>query len=432
VRRELAGTLAAVGKFTNALRMYEGVKLELDDRYHLVGIYATALLQYREVLEDKPDDKEARRHAANVRTWKKVVRESVARFEQLARAAPQEHRLQVRRAEVTLWSGDHDQALTYFQVLLEEQFDQPGLWRGYLDAAASAPTPLTEAHKRMAVRIYDRRATQETKVEYLSRLAWVLCRVKEPAKANQLLDRAVALRPTKPAVRKELAGVLAAAGKHAQARQMYKGLKLTTADRYRLAEIDAADRKFDAAERQVRAILRERPADLKAQLLLATILSGSKQFAKAAKVYRQLGRDYPQDPTIPVKLAELALWSGDYDSALAQFQRLLDKKAQQPALWAGYIDAGASARALPDALHKTVLHIYKNLRKAETKDAVFLTRMAWVLRRVKEPNKSIALLKKALARDPGSRPIRLQLAQTLHEVGAYWEAEEHFKALLKK
>jgi cellulose synthase/poly-beta-1,6-N-acetylglucosamine synthase-like glycosyltransferase/tetratricopeptide (TPR) repeat protein len=432
VRRELAGTLAAVGKFTDALQMYEGVKLDLDDRYHLVGIYATALLRSREVLEDKPDDKEARRQSAYVLTWKKVVGESVARFEDLARAAPADHRLQVRRAEVTLWSGDHDKALAYVQALLEEQFDQPPLRRSYLDAAASASLPLTEAHKRMAVRIYGRHAARETKVEYLSRLAWVLYRVKELAKVNQLLDRAVALRPAEPAVRKELAGVLAAAGRHQQARQMYQGLKLTPADRYRLAEIDTAGRKFDAAEKQVRAILEERPGDLKAQMLLATIYSGSKQFAKAAKLYQQLLEDNPQDPTIPVKLAELALWGGDYDTALAQFQKLLDRNAQQPALWKGYIDAAASAKALPETLHRTVLRIYQNLREPEAKDAVFLTRLAWVLRRVKEPNKSIALLKKDLALDPGSRPVRLQLAQTLHEVGAYREPGEHFKVLLRK
>jgi predicted Zn-dependent protease len=432
VRRELAGTLAAVGKFTDALQMYEGVKLDLDDRYHLVGIYATALLRSREVLEDKPDDKEARRQSAYVLTWKKVVGESVARFEDLARAAPADHRLLVRRAEVTLWSGDHDKALAYFQTLLEEQFDQPPLWRSYLDAAASASLPLTEAHKRIAVRIYGRHAARETKVEYLSRLAWVLYRVKELAKVNQLLDRAVALRPTEPPVRKELAGVLAAAGRHQQARQMYQGLKLTPADRYRLAEIDTAGRKFDAAEKQVRAILEERPGDLKAKMLLATIFSGSKHFAKAAKLYRQLLEDNPQDPSIPVKLAELALWGGDYDTALAQFQKLLDRNAQQPALWKGYVDAAASAKALPETLHQTVLRIYQNLREPEAKDAVFLTRLAWVLRRVREPNKSIVLLKKALALDPGSRPIRLQLAQTLHEVGAYREAGEHFKVLLRK
>jgi predicted Zn-dependent protease len=54
-----------------------------------------------------------------------------------------------------------------------------------------------------------------------------------------------------------------------------------------------------------------------------------------------------------------------------------------------------------------------------------------VLRRVKDLDASVALLKLALVREPDARSIRLQLAETLYEKGAYEEAERQFQALLQ-
>jgi cellulose synthase/poly-beta-1,6-N-acetylglucosamine synthase-like glycosyltransferase/tetratricopeptide (TPR) repeat protein len=432
VRRELAGTLALVGRFKAALTMYQGVKLDLADRYHLVGVYATALQQARAILEDQPDDEEAKRLMAYVQSWQLVVRDSLALVEKLAREAPKDRRLQVRLAEMTLWSGDFDKALGYFQGILEDQFEQPELWRSYIDAAASSTVALTKAHRRMAVRLYDLRSALEFRVEYLCRLAWVFHRLREVPKVNALLDRALALRPTEGVARKELAGMLAAAGRHRQARTLYAGLKLTLGDRYRLVEIDIACEEFDSAEKQVQAILKVKPDDLKSRFLLAQVLSGRKRFAEAAKVYRDMLRDHPNDPTVRIKIAELALWGGDYDNAVNTFQRLLDRNMQQPALWKGYVDAAASASKLPGTAHRTLVYIFDKPRQSELEEPVFLTRLAWVLRRVQEPAKAVVLLEKVLGLEPTNRRIRLQLAETLYEMGSYQQAEKHFKVLLRK
>jgi cellulose synthase/poly-beta-1,6-N-acetylglucosamine synthase-like glycosyltransferase/predicted Zn-dependent protease len=431
VRKELAGTLAAVGKFREALRMYEGLALDSDDRYHLVGIYATALLKCRDSLEEDPDDAEARKQLEYVHGWKKTAAESVALLQKTAADSPGDRQAQVRAAEVTLWFGAYPEAVQRFGALLEEQFEQPELWRPFIDAAASSETGLTAAQTRTVDRICELRAEAEERPEYLSRLAWVLYRLKETPKVDKLLDRALALKPEEPAVRRELAGVLAAAGRHEEARRLYAGLKLTFADRYRLAEIDIAARRYEEAEKQVNDILHDRPDDLRAELLMAAVLSGTHRSAEASRLYRKLLREHPGDRAIPAKLAELALAAGDYDNALAQYQDLLDRDPDRPALWGGYIDAAASASRLTDKVRPMAVRIADGLRDREAAEPTFLARTAWVLRRVKETGRSIALLEKALALEPNSRATRQQLAEALYEKGDYAGAEKQYKALLQ-
>jgi tetratricopeptide (TPR) repeat protein len=321
--------------------------------------------------------------------------------------------------------------LTRLQALLEEQFDQPELWRDTIDAAASTEASFTTAQARLIERIYERRADVETKVEYLSRLAWVLHRLKEAPKVERLLDRALKLRPADPAARRELAGVLAAAGRYDEARRLYDGLKLTFADHYRLAEIAIAGHHYEEAEKEVSEVLRARPDDFRGRMLLAAILSGTKQYAEAARLYRKLLEEHPDDRTLPVKVAELTLWGGDYDGAVVLFQELLDRDVEQPDLWKEYVDAAASAKRLPDKLRPTVVHICDRVRQGKTDDAVFLGRLAWVLRRVKETDKSVVLLDKAVSLEPESRTLRQQLAEALQEKGDYEEAEKHYRILLR-
>src|SRR5262249_27379468 len=348
VRRELAGTLAAVGRAQDALRMYEGMTLDMNDRYYLIGIHSTARRKCQELLEEDGEDKEAAREAAYLNGWKKTVDESLVLYEKAVAATPQDRALRIRFAEVTLWSGAHDRAVALFQYLLDDQFEQPDLWRSYIDAAASAEAELTAPQVRLLARIHERKATTETKVEYLSRLAWTWIRLKESPRAERLLDRGLSLNPTDPATRRELAGVLAAAGRHVQARRMYDGLKLTQTDRFRLVELDLAARRFDEADKEVQAILRLKPGNFKARMLQAAVLTGRKQFAEATRLYQELAAAHPDDATIPLKLAELALATGEYDIALARYQERLDKNVNQPAVWKSYIDAAASAKKLPE------------------------------------------------------------------------------------
>jgi tetratricopeptide (TPR) repeat protein len=109
---------------------------------------------------------------------------------------------------------------------------------------------------------------------------------------------------------------------------------------------------------------------------------------------------------------------------------LLAKDWRQPELWAGYVDAAASATSLPPGPHKPLL-----LRVADqslsTNDAVRLARLGWIMRRLGEQRKGLVFLRRALELSPQSRQIRRDLADALQAAGEYDEAERHYQHLLR-
>lgn len=422
-RKELAGVLAAVGRNKEALRLYDGLTLDFEDRRRLVSLYAAenefaaAEEQCRALLRDKPDDKTVERQLADVLSWKKEYAESLTIFERLAQDDPKNEELSRRLAEVTLWSGHHDKALLLFAKLLTVALDQPALWPSYVDAAAGA-TQLDDHQGRLALRISERiQAGDCRNVALLTRLAWVLHRVKQTDKAGPLLDRALALQAKEPAARKELAGVLAAAGRPKDALRLYDGLSLDADDRARLVSLYAADKDFESAERQCRALLQERPGDMQALRLLASVLSWKKDYPEAISLLERLVGESPQDTELPIHLAELTLWSGDHERAAARFQGLLDASLDQPNLWRGFVDAAAALPQLSEPQAALILRIHERVVAAETLDVAFLARLAWLVYRSREPGKAGALLDRAISLRPRDEGVRRELAGTLAAVG---------------
>src|SRR5262249_3303824 len=113
------------------------------------------------------------------------------------------------------------------------------------------------------------------------------------------------------------------------------------------------------------------------------------------------------------------------------YQQLLAEDWQQPDLWPGYVDAAASVKTLPPQPHKALL-LRIGERARTSKDAVYLTRLGWVMRRLGDSAKSLIFLKHRLELAPISRQIRRNLADGLQAGGQYDEAERHYQYLLRK
>ncbi|HJT77401.1 MAG TPA: tetratricopeptide repeat protein, partial [Gemmataceae bacterium] len=461
-RKELAGVLAALGRTKPALHLYDGLSLDLDDRYRLAVLhaadkdFAAAAEQCRAILQERPDDRKALRELADVLSWKKDYAESVALFERLTQTDPNDAELRRRLAEVLLWKSDYDQALARFEALLGANFEQPSLWPEYVDAAASARV-LGEKQAALVRRIAGQVAAGDCKeVALLTRLAWLEYRLKDAATATAFLDRALALAPKEAAARRELAGVLAAAGRNKEALHLYEGVTPDAADHVRLAGLYAAEKDFAAAESHCRAALKEKPEDRAALRQLADVLSWKKDYATALPLLRRLAGEAPQDHELQVRLAEVTLWSGaaaqalplfekltaadpnntelqrrlaeaflwsgDYVRALPRFEALLTANFDQPDLWGEYVDAAASARALNAKQAALARRVAERLPAADCKDAGQATRLAWVLYRVKEPPRAAAYLDRALALAPKEPAVRKDLAGVLAAAGRNKEA----------
>src|SRR5206468_271573 len=123
------------------------------------------------------------------------------------------------------------------------------------------------------------------------------------------------------------------------------------------------------------------------------------------------------DGDLDLRLAQVALWSKNYDEALARFQALLDRKADGPEVVQGYVNAASSAEKLDSSQKHTAIMLHDRLLTAPTKDAVLLARLAWVLQRVDESEKAAALLDRAVAMKPSDPVLRKQLFGALVTAG---------------
>jgi tetratricopeptide (TPR) repeat protein len=410
VCRDLAGVLSAAEEHAAGLKLFQGRRLEPEDRFQMALLHAglkqfdEAESQLRAVLEANPRDKRALQ-------W---------------------------LAQVSLWRGQSASALRQLEERLVEDFGQPALWADYATALANVPRP-TPQQIALALRIAEQPAGDgPDAVSMLTRLAWALYREGKRTADPRLVDRATALadhavrrRPRGGEQRRELAGVLTALGRTRAAWALLDALEPRDGDRTLHIRILAAEKRFDEAETEARRQADHRPNDAEAQLLLADVLGWNHKAEEAARLYEHLLQKNAADERLPRRLAEVTLSAGDFDKALSLYHKLLTSDWKQPDLWPGFVDAAASAHELPAETCKgLLLKIAHQAEAGADKDAVYLGRLSWALRRLGETTRGMALLRRAVQQDPESRELRRRLAEALQAAGDYAEAERHYQYLL--
>jgi cellulose synthase/poly-beta-1,6-N-acetylglucosamine synthase-like glycosyltransferase/tetratricopeptide (TPR) repeat protein len=435
-RKELAGVLGAAGRYKEALALYEGLPPDAGDRQRLASLYEAAgdfsgaAAQYRLILEKHPKDLQALDHLGQVLTWKKDFAAAATVYEQLVQDDPSYPGWLVHVAELKLWSGDAAGALTAYTRVLEKEPRQSKLWPGFIDAAGLVPR-LDAAQAKLARYVGREVLDQQGKdPQFLSRLAWVLVKAGATADALAVLKQADALHPTDPAMRKELAGVFSVVGRPRRAIELFQGLDLTFADRVRLVQFYNADHDFESAEAECRKLLTTKPGDRKVELLLADILAWEGKYPESAALLNRLRQADPDSKELARKLALVDFWGKNYTAALEQFASLLEGDPDQPDLLGDFVAAAAAAPSLDNRYRKMLVGLADKTLADPPEDTQFLSRLAQSLRTLKEPGKAANLLRHAVKIDPGSRPLKLQLAQALYDAGRYNEAKRYFTALL--
>ncbi|WP_020468133.1 glycosyltransferase [Zavarzinella formosa] len=365
IRKEIGTILASknIALFKEADDMFAGTELTGDERKTYISIasqaenFEAARRQARMYLAEQvpgtPKEREARRLLADVLTWKGDYEEALAIYERMLAVKNEDKDLRVDLAEVNRFWQNYPVALQLYAKLLTEQFDNEQMWIGFIDAASSAPK--IESQKELLLKVYDRYHPALKDARRLSRLAWVMLRLGEAGKANLLLTRAVATNPPQPAVRKELAGVLAAADRRVEAIEMltppFVFGTLDIKEILNLTDLLTAESQLKEAEAQLAKVVTDR-SDKKYRLRYAEVLLWNNKYAKAQEIFVKLIAEFPEDEMIQLRLAQTYLWSKDYPTALRRYTDLLalrptatrrEDMMANPEVWQGYIDATAGA-----------------------------------------------------------------------------------------
>lgn len=433
---QFLGLLLARDQLDAAIAFIEAHPHELAIQRALPGVYLAqqqfdaAEAACRKILEIWPEDRPTATVLASVLSWQQKYAESLKILAWLRKAEPQNDALAFQTAEVLVWSKDYLAAVQLLIPLAAAHPDEPRWTTALVNAAAGAER-LAPNQRAVLAAIAEREAQRSTLEPLIAaRLAWSLWREGEAALAKQTADRILSEHPTAPELKKELAGTLAAMGRHREAIGLLTGLPLSTQEELNLAQLYAADKDFAAAAKLCREILTKTPHLEAAELLLADVLSWDQQYDASLEVLARLQAEDAASTAVTERLAQVNLWKGDLVAAANYYHRLLVATPERKELWPGFIDAVAGAEPFDAAWKPALDSIYNVVSKQRPIDPRLVSQLAHAMRRAGEPAQQIALLQAALAADPKSTAIKLQLADALHDAGRFAEADVLYKELL--
>jgi cellulose synthase/poly-beta-1,6-N-acetylglucosamine synthase-like glycosyltransferase/Flp pilus assembly protein TadD len=389
VRREVAFALASpeIGLYKEADALFTGMELTGEERKQYVFIasqaenYDAARRQARLYLAEQAPgslrEREARRLLADVLTWKGDYEEALALYQHLAEGQPKDRDLRVEIAQVYRYWQNYPMALARFAELVGEDLENKNLWVGLIDAASSAGRARIQPQRDLLLKVYDKYAPQVQDPRAMSRLAWVMYLLDEPAKAHPLLTRAVALNPQRPSVRKELAGVLAALDRRVEAINLLTTPEvlatLDITELLNLADLLTAENQLDRAEAALAKVVTDK-SDRRSRLRYGSILMWNGKYARAQELLTKLAEEFPTDREVLLATAQSFLWAKDYTNALRRFTDLValggDPKAADaltnPDIWRGFVDAaaGSAGESLRDFPRRSIGPLFNPAQRA--------------------------------------------------------------------
>ena len=229
----------------------------------------------------------------------------------------------------------------------------------------------------------------------------------------------------------EYAGILMNADEIAQALIVLRQAPtLTLSGRYLLSDIYVRQQRFDLASSSFAEILNQYPNELRALRGRADCLTWSEDYRSALPLYEDLMRRDPNSESLQVAYAQALLWSGSHQAALDYFTTVLQANPQRRDLWGHLLDAAGGSIRLTDAARGIVRNILTS-EQHWPENLDFKRALSQTLLRIGQRDRAIALLRELLAAEPRSRKARRTLADALHTIGEFEEAEQHYVELLR-
>jgi cellulose synthase/poly-beta-1,6-N-acetylglucosamine synthase-like glycosyltransferase/tetratricopeptide (TPR) repeat protein len=435
VRNEYSGVLIRAGRHGEVPALFRGVEPDYRGRVRLMSALAlgkdfkAAEAEGRKILATQPDDPEALLLIAELLANRREYAQARQVFQQLAARPTASTEMRLKLAQLQLLNHDFTDALCQYQLVITAGVVTDEACRGFADAAAGATT-LDDAHRQTALLIEQRPDTRRsTDAVFLARLAYVLGRLQEYDRALALSERAVALNPTDTEIIKQRFALLLNQGKTSEAITLLTPHNADPAVRLAIAHAHLKAGQLDIAEREARALRAAAPNDLNATRLLADVLSWKKSYPESLALFETLRLATPADPDIPLRIAQVLLWSGDSHGALKQFEAILTHTFERATVWPDFIDSAAAAdKVTPDQL-QLLRRIADQVSVQNSQSVKLVSRLGWVLARENQQELAERFLTRAVALKPTDPAERKELARVLTGAGRATEALKQFDGL---
>jgi tetratricopeptide (TPR) repeat protein len=194
--------------------------------------------------------------------------------------------------------------------------------------------------------------------------------------------------------------------------------------RYFLARSYIGERNFNAAAKELNALLEYFPDDVEANLELGNLyLTGGgtdpKFLTEASNIAKKLLAKEPDNIRALILLGNASVGLQDYASSADLFEKVISLDPQNVSAFVSLGTTRVLLKNYPEAEQA-----FLKAREVNPKDRSALVSLANYYRAVGDPTKAEALLKEALSIYPGDRSIYVQLVQFYFQFGRFEEAEK--------
>lgn len=233
-----------------------------------------------------------------------------------------------------------------------------------------------------------------------------------------------------PELRRELAGLMARIGKPSQAIELLKQFPLNDRDdQLLLANMYAADKRFDRAIKQCRVLLSKNANDLDGLNLMAECAMAKQEFQLAASVLQNLLNLNPNNESTLRSLAQALLWDKQGEHAMIVMQRLKQVGGWDDSMQDDFVQATLLVDHLTPWQSEQLSQIANNQSPTDS-DAVATELLVSSMIRHGQTETLLPLLTDLVALRPDRLELRLQLVDLLEARGDFQQAETHLRLLM--
>jgi tetratricopeptide (TPR) repeat protein len=464
--REISGVLAKAERFEQAASMLDGLKMTEELHEKLGELYAgyrnwpKAEMHTREAIRLAPTEAPAylmrdETLLADITSWKEDHLTAMQMFRDLTAKYPNEEYFPRRYAEAILWSKDYDRALSEFVKLYRKDPTRVEVWEGFARSVAKARA-LTNEHQVIANEILAKlRILNSKNAVTWATLGWAMYRFADGSLVgDELIDKAISLKPSEPPQRRDLAGILYELRRFKDALPLFDNVRLTREDKYKLIDIltieelrtrDNLVRAVDLAkglrdEDQTTKLTDLTVNDRRSRAIYGYVLTLVAREREADEIFQALlAEKRSGDRKDHLQIADVLLRAKAYNYSLNEFDDLIRstpkgaRPEEESDLWLKFLDSAASATNFrPETHGKTALYIHDRLMASELQDAARFSRLAWVLGRLDQKEKANYWISRARDLKPQEPDIRREIAGVLAFLKRYPEALDLYKSLPDK